>query len=333
MEKVIKEIAKFVGISDIHLSTGKPIAIRVNGSIKTHDSNLVKGNDLKKFLTSYISKELAEKLEFDKSIDFSMTLDSLRLRGNAYYSQDGLNIVLRILSKTIYTFEEINFPPIVNDLLENQNGLILVTGQTGSGKSTSLAAMIDYFNKHHRKKIITIEDPIEYLHSENNSIISQREIGLHANTFSSALRAALREDPDIILVGELRDLETIQLALTAAETGHLVLATLHTSGAPNTINRIIDVFPGDQQPQIRAQLALSLKAAITQKLILGKDGNSRIPAFEIMVSNIAVQNLIREDKVFQIPTIMQSSASEGMILMDKSIEQLKVDGLIDYNVN
>ena len=333
MEKIILNLAEKEGISDIHISSGKPIAVRINGVIETQKDLIVKNEDISKFIKSNIKKESEKILENEKSIDFSLSLKNFRLRGNAFYSQDGLNVVLRILSENILSFEEINFPPVVEQVMESQNGLILVTGQTGSGKSTSLASIIDYFNQNHQKKIITIEDPIEFIHNEKNSIISQREIGTHALSFSSALRAALREDPDIILVGELRDLETIQLALTAAETGHLVLATLHTSGAPNTINRIIDVFPGDQQSQVRSQLATSLKIAVTQRLIKRLDGSGRVPAFEVMVNNAAVQNLIREEKIFQIPTIMQTGVSEGMVLMDKSIEHLKADGIIDYDIS
>ena len=333
MEKIILNLAEKEGISDIHISSGKPIAVRINGVIETQKDLIVKNEDISKFIKSNIKKESEKILENEKSIDFSLSLKNFRLRGNAFYSQDGLNVVLRILSENILSFEEINFPPVVEQVMGSQNGLILVTGQTGSGKSTSLASIIDYFNQNHQKKIITIEDPIEFIHNEKNSIISQREIGTHALSFSSALRAALREDPDIILVGELRDLETIQLALTAAETGHLVLATLHTSGAPNTINRIIDVFPGDQQSQVRSQLATSLKIAVTQRLIKRLDGSGRVPAFEVMVNNAAVQNLIREEKIFQIPTIMQTGVSEGMVLMDKSIEHLKADGIIDYDIS
>lgn len=333
MEKIILNLAEKEGISDIHISSGKPIAVRINGVIETQKDLIVKKEDISKFIKSNIKKESEKILENEKSIDFSLSLKNFRLRGNAFYSQDGLNVVLRILSENILSFEEINFPPVVEQVMGSQNGLILVTGQTGSGKSTSLASIIDYFNQNHQKKIITIEDPIEFIHNEKNSIISQREIGTHALSFSSALRAALREDPDIILVGELRDLETIQLALTAAETGHLVLATLHTSGAPNTINRIIDVFPGDQQSQVRSQLATSLRIAVTQRLIKRLDGSGRVPAFEVMVNNAAVQNLIREEKIFQIPTIMQTGVSEGMVLMDKSIEHLKADGIIDYDIS
>ena len=333
MDKIILKLAEISGISDIHLSANKAISIRVNGLIDKKDEKITKNDEIEKFIQKTISKELIDKLKIEKSIDFSLSLEKYRFRGNAYYSHDGMNLVLRILGRNIMRFDELNFPPVISNLIENENGLILVTGQTGSGKSTSLAAIIDYLNENFYKKIITLEDPIEFLHDEKNSIVSQREIGVHAKTYSSALKATLREDPDVILVGELRDLETIQLALTAAETGHLVLATLHTSGAPNTINRIIDVFPGDQQSQIRAQLALSLKGVITQKLLLRENGNGRVPAFEIMISNPAIQNLIREDKIFQIPTIMQTGSSEGMILMDKYIENLKVDGIISYDIN
>ena len=333
MDKVIKNLAKIGGVSDIHISSNKPVAVRINGKIVRKDELITTGPQVDEILKLILNQKLFETLEQHRNVDFSLSIEDFRIRGNAFHSVDGTNIVLRILPKTLLTFDQINFPPVLQNLLERKNGLILITGETGAGKTTSLAAMIDYYNKNENKKIITIEDPIEYLHTENKCIISQREIGSHANSFAEALRAALRGDPDIILVGELRDLETIQLALTAAETGHLVLATLHTSGAPNTINRIIDVFPGEQQRQIRSQLALSLKAVITQKLLLNKNGDGRVAAFEIMVNNAAIQNLIREDKVFQIPTVMQTGSSDGMVLMDKYIEMLKADGLIDYDAS
>ena len=333
MNEIIKDLAKIRGVSDIHISSNKPVAVRINGKIVRKDELITTGPQVDEILKLILNQKLVETLEQHRNVDFSLSIEDFRIRGNAFHSVDGTNIVLRILPKTLLTFDQINFPPVLQNLLERKNGLILITGETGAGKTTSLAAMIDYYNKNENKKIITIEDPIEYLHIENKCIISQREIGSHANSFAEALRAALRGDPDIILVGELRDLETIQLALTAAETGHLVLATLHTSGAPNTINRIIDVFPGEQQRQIRSQLALSLKAVITQKLLLNKNGDGRVAAFEIMVNNAAIQNLIREDKVFQIPTVMQTGSSDGMVLMDKYIEMLKADGLIDYDAS
>ena len=243
---------------------------------------------------------------------------------------NGKNIVLRKIESVIPNYDSLNFPSIVDDVIKNHNGLILVTGPTGCGKSTSLAAMIDRINETRQANIITIEDPIEYIHQPKQSIISQREIGNHATTFASALRASLREDPDVILVGELRDLETISLALTAAETGHLVFGTVHTSGAPNTIHRIVDVFPSSQQNQIRAQIATSLKLVMTQRLIKKADNSGRVAAFEIMVSNVAIQNLIRENKIHQIPSAMQTGIADGMIQMNKSIEQLLTAGVINY---
>jgi twitching motility protein PilT len=215
------------------------------------------------------------------------------------------------------------------DLIDAHKGLVLVTGPTGSGKSTTLAAIINQINESRQANIITIEDPVEFIHQDKKSIISQREVGKQTKSFATALKGALREDPDVILVGELRDLETISMALTAAETGHLVFGTLHTSGAPNTINRIIDVFPSEQQAQIQAQLAESLKMVVTQKLFKTKNGEGRVGAFEIMVCNAPIRNLIREKKIHQIPSIMQTSQRDGMMTMEKSIEQLIAGGQID----
>jgi twitching motility protein PilT len=227
--------------------------------------------------------------------------------------------------------ENLNLPPVLGDVVNVHNGLVLITGPTGSGKSTSLAAMIDRINNTRQANIITVEDPIEYIHTPKQSIISQREIGDNANSFASALRVALREDPDVILVGELRDLETISLALTAAETGHLVFGTLHTSGAPNTINRIIDVFPAEQQGQVRAQISTSLRLVMTQRLLKKADGSGRIGAFEVMIANTAVQNLIREGKIFQIPTVMQTGMSDGMVQLEKSIQSLVDSGVVNID--
>jgi twitching motility protein PilT len=240
-----------------------------------------------------------------------------------------LAAVLRKIETEIPTMQQLNLPYVMQAVCEKPNGLILVTGPTGSGKSTSLAAIIGEINATRKGHIITVEDPIEYIHHSKACNVSQREVGRDAHSFSSALRASLREDPDVILVGEMRDRETIQLALTAAETGHLVFATLHTSGAPNTINRIIDVFPAEQQGQVRAQLSQSLQMVATQRLFKTADAQGRVAAFEIMVCNHAIRNLIRENKIFQIESIMQTARGEGMMTMDHAIEQLVSTGKVD----
>ena len=224
---------------------------------------------------------------------------------------------------------QFDLPDVLYDIIDMHKGLVLVTGPTGSGKSTTLAAIVNEINKTRTANIITVEDPVEFIHTDQKSIVSHREVGKQTQSFASALKAALREDPDVILVGEMRDLETVSLALTAAETGHLVFGTLHTSGAPNTINRIIDVFPPEQQAQIRAQLSTSLKMVVTQRLLKTKDGLGRVGAFEVMKCNAPIQNLIREAKIHQIPSIMQTAVKDGMITMTKSLENLVQAGKID----
>ena len=333
MDDIIYKLSQEKGLSDIHFQTGMPIAIRINGSIIKQENNYISKEQVSKFISDHIKNSVLAKLENEKNIDFAIQIKELRFRVNIFDSMNGKNIVLRKIESAIPNYDSLNFPSIVDDVIKNLNGLILVTGPTGCGKSTSLSAMIDRINETRQANIITIEDPIEYIHQPKQSIISQREIGNHATTFASALRASLREDPDVILVGELRDLETISLALTAAETGHLVLGTVHTSGAPNTIHRIVDVFPSSQQNQIRAQIATSLKLVMTQRLIKKADNSGRVAAFEIMVSNVAVQNLIRENKIYQIPSAMQTGISDGMIQMEKSIEQLLQAGVINYEDN
>ena len=225
--------------------------------------------------------------------------------------------------------DQFNLPQALYDIVDFHKGLVLVTGPTGSGKSTTLAAIVNEINKTRTANIITVEDPVEFIHTDNKSIVSHREVGKQTETFAAALKAALREDPDVILVGEMRDLETISLALTAAETGHLVFGTLHTSGAPSTINRIIDVFPPEQQEQIRAQISTSLKMVVTQRLLKTRDGLGRVGAFEIMKCTAPIQNLIREAKIHQIPSIMQTAVRDGMITMEKSLEELAKSGKID----
>ena len=270
-----------------------------------------------------------KKFEDTHELDTAVTLGGLRFRANFYKTIAGPACVCRRVESKIPDMEQFSLPPALYDVVDMHKGLVLVTGPTGSGKSTTLAAIVNEINKTRNANIITVEDPVEFIHTDVKSIVSHREVGKQTLSFSSALKAALREDPDVILVGEMRDLETISLALTAAETGHLVFGTLHTSGAPSTINRIIDVFPPDQQEQIRAQISTSLKMVVTQRLFKTKDGQGRCGAFEIMKCTAPVQNLIREAKIHQIPSVMQTAVREGMITMDKSIQELVASGKID----
>ena len=331
MDQTISQFVNNEGLSDIHIQSGSVISLRINGIIEKQNTELVTVENVLNFLKKNLSKDQFEEFNNKKNLDFALELNENRFRANAYLGYNGCNIVLRKIETRIPDINDLNLPPVVNQLINSDNGLILITGPTGSGKSTSLASIINYINMNKQKNIITIEDPIEFIHNADQSIISQREIGVHATSFANALRASLREDPDVILVGELRDLETTSLALTAAETGHLVLGTLHTSGAPNTIHRIIDMFPSEQQDQIRSQLASSLKLVMTQKLIRKIDGSGRVGAFEVMVCNAAIKNLIRENKIHQVPTVMQTGLKDGMITMDKSIENLINDGLINFD--
>ena len=256
-------------------------------------------------------------------------LSGLRFRANFYKTINGPAAVLRRVESKIPDMGQFDLPQSLYDIVDFHKGLVLVTGPTGSGKSTTLAAIVNEINKTRTSNIITVEDPVEFIHKDNQSIVSHREVGKQTQSFAAALKAALREDPDVILVGEMRDLETISLALTAAETGHLVFGTLHTSGAPSTINRIIDVFPPEQQEQIRAQISTSLKMVVTQRLLKTRDGQGRVGAFEIMKCTPPVQNLIREAKIHQIPSIMQTAVRDGMITMEKSLEELVKSGKID----
>ena len=270
-----------------------------------------------------------KRFEDTHELDSSVTLAGLRFRANFYKTIHGPAAVLRRVESVIPTMDQFDLPPVLYDIIDMHKGLVLVTGPTGSGKSTTLAAIVNEINKTRTSNIITVEDPVEFIHKDIKSIVSHREVGKQTQSFASALKAALREDPDVILVGEMRDLETVSLALTAAETGHLVFGTLHTSGAPSTINRIIDVFPPEQQAQIRAQISTSLKMVVTQRLLKTKDGQGRCGAFEVMKCTAPIQNLIRESKIHQIPSIMQTAVKEGMITMTKSLEELVKAGKID----
>ena len=329
MIEKISELAKTnKKISDFHLRGGSDISYRLLGDIVIEPDSQITDKDLDELLKSNCSESEIKNFEVKNELDTAVMLGELRFRANFYKTLNGLAAVLRRVETKIPLMEDLNLPQVLFSLLDAHKGLVLVTGPTGSGKSTTLAAIINQINESRPANIITIEDPVEFIHKDKKSIVSQREVGKQTESFSTALKSALREDPDVILVGELRDIETISMALTAAETGHLVFGTLHTSGAPNTINRIIDVFPSEQQAQIQAQLADSLQMVVTQKLFKTSDGKGRVGAFEIMVCNSPVKNLIREKKIHQIPSVMQTGTRDGMISMEKSIENLIQSGKI-----
>ncbi len=318
-----------VGGSDIHLTVGAPAVIRVNGELKGVSPVLLTPDDTKTYAETILTKENFEKLLEHGDVDASYQKKGIgRFRVNAFMQKGSIGLVMRTINTSIPPMEKLGLPPVIRELCHKKRGLILVTGPTGSGKSTTLASMIDYINSNSGDHIITIEDPIEYLHQHKKSIVNQREVGDDTENFATALRASLREDPDIILVGELRDLVTIQTAVTAAETGHLVLSTLHTIGAAKTVDRIIDVFPPHQQQQIRVQLASVLEAVVSQQLLPTPDGNGRVAAFEIMLSTSAIKNLIREAKVPQMQNSIQTSRELGMITMDTSLKELYKAGKI-----
>ena len=330
MFEKLEELAKNnKKISDFHIRAGSPLAYRQTGEIVMVKDILIKPQDLKDLLSMNCNEVELERFEKTHELDSAVMLSGLRFRANFYKTINGPAAVLRRVESKIPDMEQFNLPQALYDIIDMHKGLVLVTGPTGSGKSTTLAAIVNEINKTRTANILTVEDPVEFIHQDNRSIISHREVGKQTQSFANALKAALREDPDVILVGEMRDLETVSLALTAAETGHLVFGTLHTSGAPATINRIIDVFPPEQQEQIRAQISTSLKMVVTQRLLRTKDGQGRVGAFEIMKCTSPVQNLIREAKIHQIPSIMQTSVRDGMITMDKSLEDLVKTGKID----
>ena len=330
MFEKLEELAKNnKKISDFHIRAGSPLAYRQTGEIFMIKEVVIKAQDLQDLLSMNCNEKELEKFQTTHELDSAVMLGGLRFRANFYKTMNGPAAVLRRVESKIPDMGAFDLPQSLYDVIDMHKGLVLVTGPTGSGKSTTLAAIVNEINKTRTANIITVEDPVEFVHHDIKSIISHREIGKQTQTFASALKAALREDPDVILVGEMRDLETVGLALTAAETGHLVFGTLHTSGAPETINRIIDVFPPEQQSQIRAQISSSLKMVVTQRLLKTKDGQGRVGAFEIMKCTAPIQNLIREAKIHQIPSIMQTSVRDGMITMAKSLEELVKSGKID----
>jgi twitching motility protein PilT len=314
--------------SDLHISAGEPPMLRVHGDMKRIKVPALSPEETVKMVYDVMGDNQRRTFEERSELDFSMQLGELaRFRVNVFRQNRGVGAVFRKIPTTILSLEELGMPAILADISRREKGLVLVTGPTGSGKSTTLAGMIDLINSELEGHILTIEDPIEFVHRSKKCLVNQREVGPHTQSFNNALRAALREDPDIVLVGELRDLETIQLALTAAETGHLVFGTLHTSSAPKTVDRVIDVFPPNQQAQVRAMFAESLQAVITQTLCK-KTGGGRVAALEIMIGTTAVKNLIREGKIHQLPGVIQTSQNVGMQTLEMHLHDLVQRGLI-----
>lgn len=315
--------------SDLHLCAASEPVIREDGALKRLNFEKYSPNVLQRMLYDILSDENINKFETILELDFSYQLPRrARFRVNYYRDRGALAAAFRLIPQRIPTVRELNLPPILESLTEKPRGLILVTGPTGSGKSTSLAAMINHINTNRALHVITIEDPIEYLHAHKLSIINQRELGGDTRSFAAALRSSLREDPDVLLVGEMRDIETIQLAITAAETGHLVFATLHTNNCAESIDRMIDVFPPGQQEQIRVQLANNIQAVVAQQLLPRANTPGRVPAIEVMIATPAIRNLIRENKTHQIPSMIQTSAAHGMVAMDQSLRDLYLKGFV-----
>jgi twitching motility protein PilT len=316
--------------SDVHLSAGEPPLVRIHGEMRKIEMGALDAEAVHRMIYDILSDEQRKTFEEHLELDFSLALgDYGRFRVNVFRQNRGDAAAFRPIPNRIPGFEELGLPKVLMNLARLEKGLVLVTGPTGSGKSTTLAAMVDLINNEMKGHIITVEDPIEFVYNSNLCLVNQRELGPHTKSFANALRAALREDPDVILVGEMRDLETISLAMTAAETGHLVFATLHTSGAPKTIDRVIDVFPAAQQNQIRSMLSESLQAIVTQALFKRRDGRGRVAAFEIMIATPAIRNLIRENKVAQMPSIMQTSKALGMMTMEAAVKELVARNLVN----
>ena len=321
------------GASDLHVTTGSEPAIRVNGRLqRLDDVARLSADDSQRLLYRILSTEQQKQLEIKRQIDLSYSIPGLaRFRVNVYFQRESLGAAFRLVPAELKTLDDLGLPQQLHELAKKPRGLVLVTGPTGSGKSTTLAAVIDEINRNRHDHIMTIEDPIEFLHRHKNCIVNQREIGPDAISFGEALRGARRQDPDVILLGEMRDLETIATALTAAETGHLVFATLHTQDAPSTVDRLIDVFPAAQQEQIRVQIASTLQAIVTQTLVPTIDGAGRVPAVEILYPDDAVRNLIRQAKVEQIYSIMQTGTQRGMQTLEQALVDLVVRGKISQD--
>lgn len=314
--------------SDLHVSAGLPPMIRVDGDMKRINLPTLDGETVLKMIFDIMNDQQRKTYEEDLEVDFSFEIPNVaRFRVNAFNQDRGPAAVFRTIPSVVLSLDDLNAPDIFRELVMKPRGLVLVTGPTGSGKSTTLAGMVDFVNEKQRSHILTVEDPIEFVHQSKKSLVNQRELHKNTHSFDNALKSALREDPDVILVGELRDLETIRLAMTAAETGHLVLATLHTSSAPKTIDRIVDVFPAEEKSMVRSMLSESIQAVISQTLIK-KVGGGRVAAHEIMVGTSAIRNLIREDKIAQMYSMIQTGQNDGMQTLDQCLESLVRDRLI-----
>jgi twitching motility protein PilT len=317
------------GASDLHLASGQPPALRIRGEIERVKYKILDNDDLRGMLYEIAPEQKIKHFEETGDIDFGYEIPGLaRYRANFFMQKNGVGAVFREIPSAIMTAAQLGLPEVVSKLATLPRGLVLVTGPTGSGKSTTLAAIVDVANRSRKDHIITVEDPIEFVHQSQGCIVNHREVGVHTESFSTALRGALREDPDVILVGEMRDLETISLAVEAASTGHLVFSTLHTSSAYKTVDRVIEVFPSSEQPLIRSTLADGLRAVIAQTLFKRIDRKGRVVALEILIANPAVRNLIREGKTHQIPSMIQTGKKYGMILLDDSIMDLFTKGMV-----
>ena len=323
-----------LGASDLHITVGSAPVVRVRGKlVAIEGAGELDGEQTQALLYRVLNTEQQKRLEIDKQIDLAHAVPGVaRFRVNVYFQRETLGAAFRQIPQDIKSLEELGLPSSLHDLTRKPRGLVLVTGPTGSGKSTTLAALIDEINRTRAEHILTIEDPVEFVHRHKRCIVNQREIGVDATGFGQALRAALRQDPDVILVGEMRDLETIGTALTAAETGHLVFGTLHTQSAPGTIDRVIDVFAAEQQEQVRVQLASTLQGVVTQTLLPTADGTSRVAALEILFPDDAVRNLIRQGKVEQVYSVMQTNTSRGMQTLEQSLAELTIRRVITKNV-
>lgn len=315
--------------SDLHLSAGMPPLIRVHGDVRKINLPPMEHKDVHKLIYDIMNDYQRKVYEEVKECDFSFEIPGLaRFRVNAFVQQRGAAAVFRTIPSKVLSLEQLNAPPIFKDIASNPRGIVLVTGPTGSGKSTTLAGMVDYINENEHGHILTVEDPIEFVHQSKKCLINQRELGPHTLSFANALKSALREDPDVVLVGEMRDLETIRLALTAAETGHLVFGTLHTSSAAKTIDRIVDVFPAAEKEMVRSMLSESIRAIIAQTLLKTKDGQGRVAAHEIMIGTPAIRNLIRENKIAQMYSAIQTGQQFGMMTLDQNLKTLVDKGIV-----